>query len=269
MEKLVSIIMPTYNSEDYVGESIRSVQQQTYENWELIIADDLSSDSTVKLVESFAENDSRIKLIKSDRNLGPAGARNIAIDAAQGEYIAFLDSDDIWYPQKLQKQISFMEENGYKFSYTSYEEINGIGKPIGVVVHAPKKADYKKMLYCGNPIGNSTVLYSAEKLGKFYVPEIRKRNDFALWLRIMHECDMAYGVNEVLTKYRKHSGTVSSTRRLELMKYHWMLYRNIENMSILKSVAAMVSLTVIKSFNAVFEGLQRLRNNKKINSAKS
>ncbi len=261
--------MPSYNCEQYIGESIVSVQQQTYENWELIITDDLSSDGTVEVVESFAKNDSRIKLLRLQQNLGPAGARNTSIEAARGEYIAFLDSDDIWYPQKLEKQISFMEDNEYNFSYTSYEEINGSGEPIGVIISAPKKADYKKMLYYGNPIGNSTVLYSAEKLGKFFVPEIKKRNDFALWLRIMHECDMAYGVNEVLAKYRKHSGTISSTRKLGLMKYHWILYRDIENLSMAKSVAAMVSLTAVKSFNVVSERLQRLKNKKKINSAKS
>lgn len=259
--------MPTYNSEDYVGESIRSVQQQTYENWELIIADDLSSDSTVKLVESFAENDSRIKLIKSDRNLGPAGARNIAIDAAQGEYIAFLDSDDLWYPEKLEKQIAFMENNGYVFTYTSYEKINGDSEPIGVVLSAPSKVNYKRMLYCGDPIGNLTVVYNSEKLGKFFVPDIKKRNDFALWLRIMHNCSYGHGIKEVLAKYRVHSGSVSSARKRELIKYHWYLYRHIENLSFVKSSAAIVTLVVVKYIRITGERVQRLRYIKKLKRA--
>lgn len=258
MEKLVSIIMPAYNCEAYIGESIRSVQQQTYENWELIITDDLSSDGTVDLIETFAKNDARIKLVKSKVNLGPSGARNIAIEAAQGAYIAFLDSDDIWCPEKLQKQISFMEDNGYLFSYTSYEKINGDGEPIGVVISAPKKVNYKKMLYYGDPIGNLTVAFNAEKLGKFFVPDIKKRNDFALWLRIMSKCDCAYGIDEVLARYRVHGGSVSSVKKRELIKYHWYLYRHIENLSVVKSCTAIVTLIIVKYLRLTSERLQRL-----------
>lgn len=261
--------MPSYNCEQYIGESIMSVQQQTYENWELIITDDLSSDGTVEVVESFAKNDSRIKLLRSQQNLGPAGARNTSIEAARGEYIAFLDSDDIWYPQKLEKQISFMEDNDYLFTYTSYEKINSNGEPIGIVLQAPRKVNYKKMLYYGDPIGNLTVVYDSAKLGKFFVPDIKKRNDFALWLRIMHSCSCGYGLKEVLAKYRVHSGSVSSARKRELMKYHWFLYKNIENLSVFKSAMAVVSLVVVKYLRINSERLQRLKNKKKINSAKS
>lgn len=273
LEKLVSIIMPAYNCEAYIEESIRSVQQQTYENWELIITDDLSSDGTVDLVEAFAKNDVRIKLIKSKVNLGPSGARNIAIEAAQGEYIAFLDSDDIWYPEKLQKQISFMEDNDYLFSYTSYEKINSSSEPIGVVISAPKKVDYKKMLYYGDPIGNLTVAFNSEKLGKFFVPDIKKRNDFALWLRVMSKCDYAYGIDEVLAKYRVHGGSVSSVKKRELIKYHWYLYRHIENLSVVKSCTAIMTLVIVKYLRLTSERLQRLRyikvKNGKIQSKRS
>lgn len=122
MNKLVSIIMPAYNCADYIVESIRSVQSQTYRNWELIIADDKSTDGTVDIVRVMAEDDNRIRLLETDRNLGPAAARNRAMDVANGNYIAFLDSDDVWYPDKLQKQLAFMEANGYSFTYTAYKK---------------------------------------------------------------------------------------------------------------------------------------------------
>ena len=242
MNKLVSIIMPAYNCADYIVESIRSVQSQTYRNWELIIADDKSTDGTVDIVRVMAEDDNRIRLLETDRNLGPAVARNRAMDVANGNYIAFLDSDDVWYPDKLQKQLAFMEANGYSFTYTAYKKINERSEYMGIVISAPGSVNYSSMLYRGDPIGNSTVIYDADKLGKFLVPDIKRRNDFALWLKIMHDCDRAYGLDEVLASYRIRSGSVSSARRGELLKYHWELYRNIEELSLVKSSAAIVTL---------------------------
>lgn len=268
LEKLVSIIMPTYNSAAFVGESIRSVQQQTYENWELIIADDCSDDETVNVVESFAKNDSRIKLKKTEHNLGPAGARNIAIEAANGQYFAFLDSDDIWYPEKLEKQIAFMEKNNYLFTYTSYEIINSRSEPVGVVLSAPNKVNYNKTLYGGNVVGNLTVVYNAEKLGKFFVPDIKKRNDFALWLLVLSECGNGYGMKEVLAKYRVRNGSVSTTHKYKMIKYHWELYRHIEKLSLVKSVTAMVTLIAVKSYQFCKKKLQRLRYKIKLKKTK-
>ena len=251
MEKLVSIIMPAYNCADYIAESIKSVQNQSYRNWELIVADDNSTDGTVDAVRSMAADDNRIHLLETDINLGPAAARNRAINAAQGDYIAFLDSDDIWYPDKLSRQISFMEQMGYDFTYTAYEKINERGEHMGVVISAPKS----------DPIGNLTVVYNAEKLGKFYVPDIKKRNDFALWLKIMHDCDRAYGLDEVLASYRVRAGSVSSTRKSKLIKYYWELYRDIERLSNIKSSAAIASLVFFKSIRQTDERIQKVRNN--------
>lgn len=253
--------MPAYNCADYIAESIKSVQNQSYRNWELIVADDNSTDGTVDAVRSMAADDNRIHLLETDINLGPAAARNRAINAAQGDYIAFLDSDDIWYPDKLSRQISFMEQMGYDFTYTAYEKINERGEHMGVVISAPKSVNYSSMLYQGDPIGNLTVVYNAEKLGKFYVPDIKKRNDFALWLKIMHDCDRAYGLNEVLASYRVRAGSVSSTRKSKLIKYYWELYRDIERLSNIKSSAAIASLMFFKSIRQTDERIQKVRNN--------
>lgn len=260
VEKLVSIIMPAYNCADYIAESIRSVQNQSYRNWELIVADDKSTDGTVNTVRSIAASDNRIHLLETDVNLGPAAARNRAINTAHGIYIAFLDSDDIWRPDKLRRQIDFMEQTGYEFTYTAYEKIDECGERMGIVISAPKSVNYSSMLYQGDPIGNLTVIYDASKLGKFYVPDIRKRNDFALWLKMMHECDHAYGLNEVLAKYRVRAGAISSTRKGELLKYYWMLYRDIENLSGVKASCAMASLVFFKSVKQVNQGIQRAGN---------
>lgn len=264
MNKLVSIIMPAYNCADYIVESIRSVQSQTYRNWELIIADDKSTDGTVDIVRVMAEDDNRIRLLETDRNLGPAAARNRAMDVANGNYIAFLDSDDVWYPDKLQKQLDFMEANGYSFTYTAYKKINERSEYMGIVISAPGSVNYSSMLYRGDPIGNSTVIYDADKLGKFLVPDIKRRNDFALWLKIMHDCDRAYGLDEVLASYRIRSGSVSSARRGELLKYHWELYRNIEELSLVKSLVAIVTLIFSKIARLTNEMAQESKNNRKV-----
>ena len=253
--------MPAYNCADYIAESIRSVQNQSYRNWELIVADDNSTDGTVDAVRSMAADDNRIHLLETDINLGPAAARNRAINAAQGDYIAFLDSDDIWYPDKLSRQISFMEQMEYDFTYTAYEKINERSEKMGIVVSAPKSVNYSSMLYRGDPIGNLTVVYDSTKLGKFYVPDIKKRNDFALWLKMMHDCKCAYGLNEVLASYRVRAGSISSTRKSELLKYYWELYRDIERLSNIKSSAAIASLVFFKSIRQTDERIQKVRNN--------
>ena len=242
---------------DYIAESIRSVQNQTYPNWELIVADDNSTDGTVNIVRSMAADDNRIHLLETDINLGPAAARNRAINAARGNYIAFLDSDDTWFPDKLSRQISFMEQTGYDFTYTAYEKINECSEHMGIVVSAPKSVNYSLMLYHGDPIGNLTVIYDATKLGKFYVPDIKKRNDFALWLKMMHDCECAYGLNEVLASYRVRAGAISSTRKSELLKYYWKLYHDIEKLSNVKASAAMVTLVFFKSIRRVNQKIQK------------
>lgn len=241
---LVSIIMPTYNCEKYIRETIETVKSQTYVNWELIIIDDCSKDNTKQVVEEFCKGDDRIKYKRMNTNQGAAMARNAGIEMAQGEYMAFLDSDDLWYKDKLEKQLKFMQDNNYNFTCTSYEKIDEKSQLLNKIFKAKKRANYNRILLdC--PVGNSTVMYNVEKLGKFEVPNIRKGNDDALWLKILKEEEYIYGLEEVLMKYRVRSNSVSSNK-LQLVKYYWYKYRKIEHLSIPRSVFHICWWGVIK-----------------------
>lgn len=230
----VSIITPTYNCGKYIGETIESVINQSYKDWEMIIVDDCSKDDTQEIVEKYIEKDNRIKYIKLEQNSGAAIARNKAMELATGKYMAFLDSDDIWISDKLEKQIKFMEEKNYNITCTKYEQIDEMGKLLGKVIKAKNRVDYNGILLTC-PVGNSTVMYNVEKLGKFVVPNIRKRNDDALWLQMLKKETYIYGIDEVLMKYRIRGNSISSNK-VDLVKYHWHLYRKIENLSILRSI---------------------------------
>lgn len=169
---LVSIITPTYNCAQYIGETIDTVISQTYINWEMIIVDDCSSDDTDKIVSKYQKRDSRIKYYRLANNSGAAVARTVAMRLASGKYIAFLDSDDLWMPNKLFVQLDFMIKNGYAFTCTSYEQINESGKTLNRIVRAVSRVNYNRLLLdC--PVGNSTVMYDVSKMGKFEVPNIR------------------------------------------------------------------------------------------------
>lgn len=230
--KLVSIIMPTYNCAKFIGKTIESVLAQTYENWELIIVDDCSKDNTKEVVNQF--KDTRIKYYMLEKNSGAAVARNKAMKLATGNYMAFLDSDDLWKKDKLDRQIKFMQDNDYNFTCTAYEKIDEQGKKLNKVIKTKKKADYNRILLdC--PVGNSTVMYNVDNLGKFEVPNIRKRNDDALWLQILKKEKYIYGMEDILMEYRMRSNSISSNK-FNLIKYHWQLYREIEHLSIPRSV---------------------------------
>lgn len=231
---LISIVMPSYNCSQFIEETINSIVQQTYENWELIITDDCSTDNSVDLIKQFIQKDERIKLLSNEVNKGAAMTRNNSIEAAKGDFIAFLDSDDLWLPEKLEKQLIFMQEKGVDFSFTAYQQIDEKGKLLNKIIKAPSKVNYNGVLL-SCPIGNSTVMYNVKNHGKFYVPDIRKRNDDALWLKMLKVIPYAYGLNEVLMLYRIRENSLSSNK-LELVKYHWYLYREIEKLSIFRSV---------------------------------
>jgi len=231
-EDLVSIIMPAYNCGDFIGIALDSVVAQTYQNWELIVVDDCSTDNTAEIVKEYMRRDSRIKYLRLDKNSGAAVARNTAIDIAKGKYIAFLDSDDVWFPNKLSKQIEFMKKNGYTFTCTSYTKIDEKGNYLRTV-KARIKNDYEDILK--NCPGNSTVIYDSEKLGKFKVPNIRKRNDYVMWLQVIKKAKYLYGLQEPLSSYRIRRGSLSKNK-LTLVKYHWKVYREIEKLPLLKSV---------------------------------
>jgi teichuronic acid biosynthesis glycosyltransferase TuaG len=242
--ELVSIVMPAYNCGAYIGETIDSVLKQSYPYWELIVVDDCSSDNTKEIVFDYMKNDSRIHYHCLAKRSGVVEARTKATNEARGKYIAFLDSDDVWYPEKLKKQIGFMQDNNFAFSCTSYEKIDEEGKPLGKIIRSVPKADYNRVLL-DNPIGNSTVIYNAEKLGKCYGPNIKRRNDYALWLRILHREPYVYGLPDVLMQYRVRVGSISS-KKVPLIRYHWILYRDIEKLNIFRSIFHICFWCVIK-----------------------
>lgn len=231
MCNLVSIIMPSYNTGRFIAETIRSVLAQTYENWELIIVDDCSTDDTDAIVAKF--DDSRIRYIKNEANSGAAVTRNRALREAKGRWIAFLDSDDLWHPEKLAKQIAFMEQNGYAFSYTDYCEIDEASNPKGVTVTGPKRITKAGMYaYCWP--GCLTVMYDASVVGLVQIEDIKKNNDYAMWLKACHKAD-CYLLNEVLASYRKRSGSISNHGYVALIKWHYRLFREAEHMDPVQS----------------------------------
>ncbi len=242
---LVSIITPTYNCAKFIGATIESVLNQTYQNFEMIIVDDASKDNTEKVVKSF--KDKRIKYIRLSKNSGPAVARNRAMEEARGKYMAFLDSDDLWKREKLEKQINFIKKNKYKIICSDYEQIDEEGNKLNKIIPCKKKVNYNGILL-SCPVGNSTVFYDVSKLGKFKVPNIRKRNDDALWLQILKKEEYMYGQKEVLMEYRIRQNSVSSNK-LSLIKYHWQLYREIEHLSIARSIFHIVVWGFIKVFH--------------------
>ncbi len=216
--QLVSIIMPLYNCEKYIAETINSVLLQTYTNWELLIVDDCSTDNSVEIVKEFAQKDARIKLYEFEQNVGVATARNKAIELSKGRYIAFLDSDDIWLPEKLVKQIAFMEETNTALSYTAY---------------TPNGLTYNDLLKTCS-IGCSTVMYDTNSIGKVYMPNVKKRQDYALWLHILRKTHKSEGLVSCLVKYRKYSDSLSSNK-WSASRYQWQIYREVEKLSWLKS----------------------------------
>lgn len=232
---LVSIIMPSYNCGKYVEDTIRSVQAQTYQNWEIVFVDDCSGDDTVKKVQALRAKDSRIKLFQNRGNLGAAMSRNHALQEAKGRWIAFLDSDDLWEPTKLEKQIAFMKNNGYGFSYTRYQEIDSLGNLTGVLVSGPLKIT-KEGMYAFCWPGCLTVMYDANVMGLLQIEDIKKNNDYAMWLKVCHKAD-CYLLPEILAKYRRgRIGSVSSHGIPTMIKWHYKLFREAEKMEILPSL---------------------------------
>lgn len=234
MNNLVSIIMPSFGSQRFIAASIESVIRQTYTNWELIIVDDVSPDNSNELIECYQKKDSRIKLIKLETNSGPAQARNQGIKEAIGKYIAFLDADDLWADNKLEKQITFMCENGVEFSFTSFQMIDEqTSVSVGRRTSVPSKVSYEDILKTCH-IFCSTVIYNKEYFGKLYMPDILKRQDFALWLRMLKQIDFAHSIDEVLMLYRIRKESVSSNK-IKAARYQWRVYRDEEKLSLISS----------------------------------
>lgn len=227
---LVSIIMPTYNSSENIIDTISSVIKQDYTNWELLITDDGSTDNTVELVKYLVSEDSRINIEINSINSGAAVSRNRSINRSTGKYIAFLDADDLWLPNKLSTQVAYMEKTGAAFTYTGYQKFSAAG--MGGEIIPPVRVTYEKLLY-GCVIGCLTVIFNAEKLGRQNMPIIRKRQDMGLWLSLLKLCGVAHGLPEVLAQYRTDSGM--SQNKLNAARYQWRLYRDVVGLNLFKS----------------------------------
>lgn len=232
---LVSIITPSWNCGEFLEDTIKSIQVQTYTNWELLFQDDCSTDDTKERVLLFAAEDARIKYGCNSKNSGAAITRNNALRRAQGKWIAFLDSDDLWDPEKLERQIKFMQENGYKFSYTSYQEIDDRSKETGVVIRGPKHVS-KLGMYAFCWPGCLTVMYDRDAVGLIQIEDIKKNNDYAMWLKVCQRAD-CYLLDEVLAKYRRgRVGSISTHGYSTMIRWHYKLWHEAMKMNVIASL---------------------------------
>lgn len=233
MEEKVSIIVPVYNAEKYIRETIDCVKAQTYENWELLLVEDGSTDKSLHILETLEKQEARIRVIRQE-NSGAAKARNHGLLEAAGRFVAYLDADDLWSPEKLKKQLAFMTEKEAAFSFTGYEFADEKGKGTGKIVRVPETICYKQALK-NTTIFTSTVIFDTKKLAKekLFMPII-KSEDTALWFRVLREGVTAYGLNENLVRYRRPAKSLSSNK-LEAVRRIWALYRKAEGLSVLYS----------------------------------
>ena len=230
----MSVITPSYNAERFIGQTIESVLNQSYTNWEMLIVDDCSRDQTVEIIKQYEKQDDRIRLIQLEENSGSAIARNTAMDHAKGKYLAFLDSDDMWLPEKLEKQVAFMETKDIAFSFTQYLRVKEDGTETEMVSKLPEIVTYEDLMkQC--VIGCLTVMLDKEKIGNFRMVNIRTRQDFAFWLTLLRNGFLAYGYPEVLAHYRLVDNSISSNK-VQAAKRNWYVYREIEKQNLFKSL---------------------------------
>ena len=232
-ENKVSIIIPVHNAEKFIGKTIESVLNQTYKNWEMLIFNDKSKDNSLKIIKKYSEKDERIKVVDSKENVGVVAARNKLIEIATGEFIAFLDADDYWKQNKLEKQIKFMRKNNALISCTEYTRVTEDEKEINDII-IKEIITYEDMLK-NNYLGCLTVIYNANKLGKRYFKERKKNEDYVLWLEIVKETKIIFGLKETLAFYRVLNNSRSSNK-IKVAKDRWEVYRKIERLSLLKSI---------------------------------
>ena len=230
----VSIITPVYNSAKFIKTTIDSVLAQSYTDWEMILIDDGSSDCSIEIIENYISKDCRIKLLKNDKNSGPAISRNKGIEVAQGKYLTFLDADDIWLPEFLSTSINFMVENNYKFVFSSYRRVDENLNPLYNDFIVPTVVSYKNLLKTC-PISCLTAFIDISSIGKYYMPAIAKRQDYGLWLSILKNIDYAYGIKEPLAIYRIRKGSVSRNK-FKAMLYVWRVYRKVEKLNFFYSL---------------------------------
>lgn len=246
-----SIILPLYNASNFIDETLQSVLAQTYDNWELLVVDDVSTDNSAAIVQKYAAKDNRIQLIQQNKNLGAGHARNTGIKNATGRYIAFIDADDIWLPNKLELQLEFMQKNGLAFTYSGQLLIDENGKEKGKFM-TKAEITYRSMLKTCS-VGCCTVVYDTKILNKQYFATQHGQEDYILWLQIMKQIGTSKGIIEPLAKYRAVSGAVSSNK-IAAAKRQWKVYRELEKLNLLQSSYYFLHYAV----NAVFRfGLKR------------
>lgn len=242
MNDLVSIIMPSYNSDKYIIDSINSIIAQTYVTWELIVVDDCSNDNTVAIIKSYA--DSRIRLFINNSNSGAAISRNRALRKAEGKWIAFLDSDDMWLPEKLERQLVFMEKNNYNFTYTDYRiNYNGVWLPY---IYTGPNVVTKRTLYNYCYFSTITVIYNRNMIGLIQIENLKKNNDYAMWFQAI-EKSPCYRFPECLSVYVKHDDSISSGPKFKLIRYHYIMFR--------KGLSKSVFLAVLFTVNNLVHGV--------------
>ena len=246
MEEKVSIITPVFNCEKLIEKTIECVIKQNYQNWEMLLVDDCSTDKSKDIIEKYSKKDSRIKYFILEKNSGAAVARNYALEQATGRFIAYLDADDLWKEDKLEKQVNFMIKNNYAFSCTSYEKIDENGTKKNKIVKMPEKINYD--LYLRNTIIQTVgVMVDTNIIRKdlLIMPNIRRRQDAATWCQILKNNYDCYGMEDVLSYYRVVSNSLSSNK-FKAVKGTWFLYRQIEKLSLIKSCFCFVGY----AFNA-------------------
>lgn len=237
---LVSIITPVYACEQYIGQTINSVLAQSYPNWEMILVDDCTPDSSAEIIKQYQASDPRIKYVKLQQNSGAAVARNTGLEVAQGRYIAYLDADDIWLPNKLERQLSFMRENNAVFTCCDYEKIESDGTLLNKIVHMPKAITYEQLLR--NTIIQTVGVIVDTKFvdqGLLVMPHVRRGQDSATWLQMLRNGVEFMGQNEVLAQYRRVPQSLSANK-FSAMKRTWYLYRGVEKLPLLKSIRCMI-----------------------------
>lgn len=240
IKELVSIVVPVYNVEDFIGQTIESVLNQTYTQWELILVDDASRDKSVEIIQSYKEKDDRIRLFQLETNSGAAVARNTGIDMAQGQYLAFLDGDDYWLPDKLSHQLSFIKDKGATFTYTGFAYVSQEGQVTKAFEQVPKEMTYQALLK-NTAIACSSVIIDHDAIGYFHMPLVRRGQDTATWLMLLRsKVDKAYGLQEVLHHYRKVEGSISSNF-MTALKRTWYTYRHIEKLPLHQAVYYFIS----------------------------
>jgi teichuronic acid biosynthesis glycosyltransferase TuaG len=235
---LVSIITPSFNTDKFIAETIQSVQNQTYQNWEMIIVDDCSADATVSIIKQFVKNDNRIRFFQLERNSGAGVAREMALSKANGDYISFLDADDLWKPLKLEKQLQFLKENKIPFTFSFYDCIDEDSNTLNKCVEAPKTLSYWQLFFC-NYVGNLTGIYDRHYFGKIAISATRKRQDWMVWLTVLKKIRKAKPVPESLAFYRIRNNSLSASK-VDLLKHNFAVYRSFHGFNYVSAMFIMI-----------------------------